>query len=144
MGERRTVGLGREAGAVEGDQRVAAECQVGARQSHLDRGRYGLVADQRIRDPVRDRVHRPAGNDAEMLQSGPPEVLDGSERPRAQHAEAHDAGRARAMRSNSVRVTGTNTTASPGSSRLAGSRTGSKSASGVRPITFQPPGVAKG
>lgn len=142
--ERHAVDLGREARAVQCEERVAAEHQLGARQGDLERGGVGAIADQRVRDAMRDRVHRAAGDDAKMRKPGPPQVLDRGEHAWPQHSETHRKRCLCAMRSKSAAEIGLKETASPASSRLGGSRSGSNSASDVRPITFQPPGVANG
>src|SRR5262249_21709449 len=101
----------------------------------LERRRVARVADERVGELERYRVHRAAGHDAEMLQAEPAEVLHGREQPGLDDLHGF-------IRSNSARDTGTKRTWSPGANRLGGLRSGLKSGSGVRPITCQPPGVS--
>ena len=98
-----------------------------------------IVADQRVGERVRDRVHRAAGNDAEVLQAVAAAVLDRAEQPGLDDAQRH-----RRRRSNSARLIGTKRTRSPGANRLGGSLRASNRVSGVRATTLQPPGIAYG
>ena len=100
------------------------------------------VADERVREPRGDVVHRAGMTDAEsgdavaaaVLHAGQKSGFDDED-----HAEFFVDNA-----SNSSWPIARNRTRSPGATRFGGVRERSNSASGVRPIRFQPPGSVCG
>ncbi len=127
---------GAELRAADGHQRSAGEFYFGPEHGDLDRRLALAVADQRVGELERDRIHRPAGNHAQMLQAVASAVLYRAEQARPVDAQTHR------KLSNSLLEMATKRTRSPGANRLAGSRAASKTVSGVRPMMLQPPGVS--
>src|SRR5262249_44764198 len=123
-------------------QCVAREKEYRAGERDLEGRGVVAVAHERVRDPVGHRVDRAAWTDPEMLPARATQVLHRRKRGRPQDTQAHPETGWAARSSKAARGMGTNATVSPGARRLARSRVGSNSASGVRPIRFQPPGVA--
>jgi hypothetical protein len=125
----------------------AANCNHGGlvereRRSHqrdLQRRFVFGIADEQIGEPVRPLVHHAVDDDAETLIAIAPEVLQRRQRPRLGDANHRCLARAASYAS---RLIGTNRTSSPAASRQGGSSFGANSRTGVRPITFQPPGVS--
>ena len=83
----RHVGL--EVGADERHQRVAIELQVGTEHGDLERRDPRLVADQRIGERERDRIHRATGAETHVLMAVPAHVLHRHQEARAQDVERH-------------------------------------------------------
>ena len=77
-----------ELGAAQRHQRVLLELEVGAEHRDLERRLVGVVADQRVGERERHRVHRAAGTQAEVLVAVPAAVLHRREHARAQDAHA--------------------------------------------------------
>ena len=94
-------------------------------------------------------VGRARRGDAEVGVPRPPEVLHGASGNRREHADRRRTlagpSRPRPNPPRNARLRhATNRTRSPSSSSAGGLRRGSNSASGVRPMTCQPPGEASG
>ena len=130
-----------EVGPAHRDQRVHLEDDLRADHGDLERGLVRRVADERVGERERHRVHRPARAQAHALVAMPPAVLHRREQPRPQHPDAHAPFR---QLMNSSRPMARKRTRSPGQSRLGRARFASNSTMGVRPITFQPPEIAYG
>src|SRR5205807_10671113 len=105
----------------------------------FERRRVDRVADERIGERERHRVHRAPRADSEMLLAMAAEILHRAKQPRTRDMEAHGCC---AMRSNCFPVMARKRTRSPGANRLGRGRPASNTTSGVRPSTFQPPGIA--
>ena len=128
-----------EFGAAEGDQRHLLEAQLGPEDGDLERRRVDRVADERVGERQRHRVHCPSRADSEVLLAVAAEILHRAEQTRPRDMDAHCCS---AIRANSFPVTARKRTRSPGANRLGRGRPASNTASGVRPITFQPPEIA--
>ena len=123
----------------ERDQGVALEQQIGAEHRELERRRAVFVADERIRQRQRERVHRAAGAQTHVLVAVTPHVLDRHQEPRPEDLNAH-----LPLFWNSAREIGLKRTRSPAANRLGSWRSASNTASGVRPMMLQPPEMAYG
>ena len=132
--------MGLEARAVERDERIALERELRAGERHFECRGVTVVADQGIGKPMRHRIHHASGHDGEMLHARSAKVLHRRQQASTQYADRHRF----ASRSKSLAEIGSKTMRSPACSNVGGSRPGSNSAIGVRPMRFQPPGVAKG
>ena len=64
-------------------RRVGLDDHLRADQCDLERGRIARVARQLVRQPMRERVHRPRHRNAGRLMAVPPKILDGGQQARA-------------------------------------------------------------
>src|SRR6185437_344917 len=137
--QRRTVDRRLEIGTAQRNERGFFEGERRPDQRRFDRGERIVVADEQIRDAQRDAIHRAAGGNAFALVRRPAEILNRGEQPGADDPNAH-AGQSR----KSAAVIARKRTRSPVARSVAGWRAMSNTASGVRPIRFQPPGETSG
>src|SRR5262249_42507158 len=140
--ERRAVRrqLAVELGAAQGDERAPHEFELGPDDRDLQRRLARRVADQRIGERERYRVHGAARAEAPGLVAVAAQILHRGEEARPVDAQAHRW----ASFANASRSMGRNFTRSPVANRLGSWRAASNTASGVRPMTFQPPGISYG
>src|SRR5258706_5592683 len=122
-------------------QAVLLELQLRADDGDLERRLVGRVADERVGEREGERIHRPAGTQADVLQAVAAGVLRGGPPPRTQDLDAHRLPRS--FRNSALSIA-RKRTRSPEANRLGSWRSGSNTASGVRPMTFQPPEMAYG
>ena len=127
--------------AAEGDGRGVIEMQADGGQGNLKSSHIGRVANAPIGQRQRNGIGRSRARQGDMplschrlsLHTGLQSAVQDMQLPA--HAFS-SSNRARPMASKRIGV--------PAASRLAGSRRGSKSWSGVRPISGQPPGPSNG
>ena len=130
-----------ELGAAQRDQRVVLELQLGPDHRHLERRLARRVADHRVGQRERDRVHRAARAQAEVLVAVAAGVLHRGEQARAQDAHAHWCSTIQELGARDRPEAHPVARARTGS---AAARAASNTASGVRPMTLQPPEIAYG
>ena len=100
--------------ARNGHDPLVVEHQFGTDERDLQRRGVGCVAGHRVRDPMRDRVHRPGHGHAERLKAPSSAILDGRQQARLHHVHRRhvSAPLARAGRTR-ARSIASNRTASP-------------------------------
>ncbi|KMQ83495.1 glutamine synthetase [Lasius niger] len=120
------------AGAGQGDPAGTGKLGAELAERDLQPGGLRRVAHQQVGDLQRRLIQRAAGTDAQTAKSFTAQILH----------RGIDAGAQNNQHTPSF--CGTKRTLSPGRSSVGGISWGLNNASGVRPISCQPPGVASG
>src|SRR6266404_404939 len=115
------------------DQTLIIELQTHASTGDFKTGGALIISDDQIYQPQRHRIERAGYRHSEFAETKPAAILH----------RCLEAGREKdhgKNLSNSSRLMTRNRTRSPGRNSAGGFASASNNRSGVRPITFQPPG----
>src|SRR5436190_17558418 len=115
--------------AYRGDT-VRIKDDLGRREVHFNDSVVLVVAEERVYESHRRRVHSAAGVDAKTAVSAPAQILNGGKNSRFSEKDAH--------------LTGTKRTVSPGWRKLGFSAFGMNIGTSVRPMICHPPGESSG
>ena len=74
---------------VQGDERIADEENLRPEHGAFQRRSCRLVAYQGVRNAMRNRIHRPARHDAQVLEARAAKILHGRQQARAHNTETH-------------------------------------------------------
>ena len=139
-GQGRAVQRCGQIGAGQGDPGARLQNESGPQQGDFQQRRAGGIAHQEIGDARRLGIHGAAGGQAQVLESRSAKILDACEQAGVLHVDHYGSASA----SKAAASMALKRSVFPGASRQGGVRCGSKSLSGVRPMSCQPPGVAWG
>ena len=123
------------------------DVELRADERHFEGRRAGVVADERIGQPMRVGVHRAGHRHAGGLMAPAPEVLHRGQQPGTHHRDgvgAHDAGPAREQRPLPRAAPARSARDRRRRAPRGRARVASNIRHGVRPTSRQPPGLSDG